>query len=566
MQTYNHFVSVGKVMDRFRLSAAAINFQGFTMQVPDYLMIVPASAAGSILVLALLGIVVLYMARKPAHQTILSVSKTLFRAFRLFAASVLMAEQKLKARNKEVLLASGKIAAEHAIEREFERIDDFVKKDLSYFPTLQHDIAASVVRLDEDFQKSAEVPPAPPGWTKAIEPIATIPPSEDSMVAEILKSIKDALERGQSKALEAYRAGTHQRHMQLKQMIPTLRHINQALGGLDKNVRKLLERTATIDRQMDDYDRIVKKSDKAAEMLSSSAMTQFVIAGFVLAIAVGGALINFNLIARPMQEMVGGSVHMMGYRVADIAALVIVLVEISMGLFLMESLRITRLFPAINTLEERIRIRMIIVSFVFLLLLASVEAGLAYMRELLSADDAALVAGLLAGNAAPPAAVNDSGRWITTAAQMGMGFILPFALTFIAIPLESFVHSSRTVLGMLLEGALRMFAVTLRFAGNVSKYAGYSLVSLYDLIIFMPLWVEGAIKGGMSRKRRSEPAAPAAKTAAAVSDGQEKVKASEEDSGEQTPKKRPSRRRSAAKTTAVEDVTEALAAAEAKEV
>ena len=39
--------------------------------------------------------------------------------------------------------------------------------------------------------------------------------------------------------------------------------------------------------------------------------------------------------------------------------------------------------------------------------------------------------------------------WITTAAQMGMGFTLPFALVFVAIPLETFVHSLRTVLGLL---------------------------------------------------------------------------------------------------------------------
>ena len=38
---------------------------------------------------------------------------------------------------------------------------------------------------------------------------------------------------------------------------------------------------------------------------------------------------------------------------------------------------------------------------------------------------------------------------------MGMGFILPFALTFVAIPLETFVHSLRTVLGLVGIGILR---------------------------------------------------------------------------------------------------------------
>jgi len=461
------------------------------MQLPDFMMIISSSYGLSLLIWAVISIILLYMARKPAHEAILSVSKIIFHAFRLFSSSILMAEKKLKERNKEVLLASGRAASERILEREFERIDAFVKKDLSHFPTLQREITDSVVRLDEDYQKSAEIPPAPPGWTKAIEPIASIPPSEDSMVAEILKSIKDALDKGQEKALASYRKSSEKRHNYLKDMVPTLRHINKSVAGLDKNVQTLLERSATVDRHMDEYAQINKQNDTAAQMLSSSSLTQFFIAGFVLAIAVGGAFINFNLISRPMQEMVGGSVYMMGFKVADIAALVIILVEVSMGLFLMESLRITRLFPVIGALDDKVRVRMIIVSFVFLFLLASVEAGLAYMRELLSADDAALVAGLLGG--ASSEGIDASGRWITTAAQMGMGFILPFALTFIAIPLESFIHSSRTVMGVVMAALLRFLAMFFRFLGNISRYAGKSLVHIYDLVIFLPLWLEGLV-------------------------------------------------------------------------
>ena len=464
------------------------NFKRILMLLADYMMIVPSSQGQSILLWIIISVILLYMARKPAHEVLLSSSKILFHAFRLLAASILLAEKKLKERNKEVLLASGKAATERIMEREFERIDAFVKKDLARFPSLQREITDSVVKIDEDYQKSAEIPPAPPGWTKAIEPIAAIPPSEDSMVVEILKSIKETLDKGQERALEAYRKNSTQRHSHLSKMVPTLRHINQSVSELDKNVQVLLDRSSTVDRHMDEYYEINNKTDKAAQMLSSSSMTQFFIAGFVLAIAVGGAFINFNLIARPMQEMVGGSVYMMGFKVADIAALVIILVEISMGLFLMESMRITRLFPIIGALDDKIRIRMFIVSFGFLFLLASVEAGLAYMRELLSADDAALVAGLLSGVAVETA--DQSGRWITTVAQMGMGFILPFALAFIAIPLESFIHATRTVIGVLMAGFLRFLAVSFRFLGNASRYLGRSLVNLYDLLIFFPLWIE----------------------------------------------------------------------------
>src|SRR5690606_3568601 len=181
---------------------------------------------------------------------------------------------------------------------------------------------------------------------------------------------------------------------------------------------------------------------------SSSGLSQFFVSALVLAVAIGGAMINFHLIARPMSEMVGGTNMIGGMKIADIGALVIILEEISMGLFLMESLRITRLFPVISALDDRMRVRMIWVTLFFLTALASVEAGLAFMREILVQDELATSA-MLRGDDPSAAAAQPSFLWITTAAQMGMGFILPFALTFVAIPLETFIHSLRTVLGLI---------------------------------------------------------------------------------------------------------------------
>ncbi len=68
-----------------------------------------------------------------------------------------------------------------------------------------------------------------------------------------------------------------------------------------------------------------------------------------------------------------------------------------MGLFMMESLRITRLFPVIGALPDKTRVRMVYITFTMLFLLASVEAGLAYMREVLLHDELATSA-LLRGD------------------------------------------------------------------------------------------------------------------------------------------------------------------------
>ena len=166
-----------------------------------------------------------------------------------------------------------------------------------------------------------------------------------------------------------------------------------------------------------------------------------------------------------------------------------------MGLFLMESLRITRLFPVISALSDKMRRRMMFVTFVILLLMASIEAGLAYMREMLLQDELATSA-LLRGDAGA-VGINEH-LWITTAAQMGMGFILPFALTFVAIPLETFIHSLRTVLGLIGIGIMRTIALLLRVLGNGMRHIGTLLERLYDLPLFVPLWIESRVAANQS--------------------------------------------------------------------
>jgi hypothetical protein len=458
----------------------------------ELFLLVPGAPLLSGVIWLVVGVALLYLARSGAHQAIASASRLLHHACKLAAHSMLLAEQRLKQRNNEVLLAAGREAAERIIEREFERIDASVRRDLAEYPALQRQMSDAITRLEQDYHASSEVPPEPPAWAKVVDAVAKIAPKEP-VVGEILEDIHDSMVRAQRTAIEQYRNDNSKRHRILSRMMPLWRKVARVLGEMDKRVTRLLERSTAIDRHMASYEDILNRSPRAERMLSSSSLTQFFIAGAVLAVAIGGAIINFHLIARPMQEMVGGSSYIMGYKAANIAALVIILVEVAMGLFLMESLRITRLFPIIAALDDRLRVRMIWVAFLFLLALASIEAGLAFMREKLSQDDASLVASLVGGQG--EAAAVAANVWITTAAQMGMGFILPFALTFVAIPLESFVHSSRTVLGLLLQGLLRALAFLLRLSGNIFRHGGNMLIRIYDLSIFLPLWVEMHLQG-----------------------------------------------------------------------
>jgi hypothetical protein len=440
----------------------------------------------SILLWAVLLMAVLYLARGSAHHVLQAFCQAVNDLLGLAVQAITATEKKLMARNHEVLLASGREAKERIIEREFVRIGDSVHRDLAGYPGLQRTLSDAITRLDEDHREAAEVPPEPTAWVKAVDVVAKLD-RHDLSVGPLLTNIHESLVKAEGEALDQYRLASARRHMLLHRMMPQWRRIQQTLGGVNKSVESLLERSRSIDRHIDEYRDITEGTDRSIQVLSSSSLVHFFISGLVLAVAVAGAAINFSLIARPMAEMVGGTAFIGTFRTADIAALVIIMVEISMGLFLMESLRITRLFPIIGALPDKLRVRMMAVTFTILVLLASVEAGLAYMREILLQDElatSALLRGGETGLAPSPF------MWITTAAQMGMGFTLPFALVFVAIPLEMFIHSLRTVLGLLGIGALRLLRLTLRLIGSAFGHLGTALVRLYDIPIFMPLWIE----------------------------------------------------------------------------
>ncbi len=452
----------------------------------------------------LLVSVVLYFTRAPAHRAMATLFQVLSEAMQLAAASIHGAENRLAARNRDVLLASGREAAERGIEREFERVEVNVRREIAQCTAIDRMMTEALTRIEEDHKRSMDVPPAPPGWAGVVQAIAEVPGKSDPIVSGILEQIHTSLLKMQKEAINAYRSAVQARHEHLRKMAPEWRNLTQLTTQMKKNVTTMIERSQTIDRQMDEYENVIRRTEQAERTLTASSLSQFFVSGLVLAIAIGGAFINFQLIARPMAEAVGANSFIGNFRIAEIAALVIILLETAMGLFLMESFRITRLFPMIGALPDKTRQRMIYATLSILFFFACVESGLAYMREILLEDELATSA-VLRGEA--QAAATTSYMWITTTAQMVMGFVLPFALVFVAIPLESFVQSSRTVIGMVAGALLRTIAAVFLLLGKAFDYGGRLLVDVYDIAIFGPLWLETVVKPAGSGKpvRSSSP-------------------------------------------------------------
>ncbi len=455
-------------------------------------MIWPDNAALSILVLVLIAMLALYAARTPMHGLLRSAGHGICGPMRLGARWLFGVAEEMRARNKAVLLEQGRREAGQRIEREFERLGILVTRDLQGYPTLQRKLLEEITRVEEDYKKCGEVPPPPPDWVDAVAAVAKIKTGGGEVVQKILLDIRQSVERIHDRALTEYRRAYQMRHSILEGFMPYWRSLDKTMKQVDKNMSGMQDAASAVDAQMATYKEIAAKSDEAENTLANSAFTQFAIAALVMAVALGGAFVNFKLIALPMSEMVGASDYITpSLRTSEVAALVIILVEASMGLFLMESLRITHLFPRIANLNDHMRRRLVWISLVLLLTLAGVESALALMRDMLIADKQALLQSL----ATTPAAINEG--WlgsIPTAGQMILGFILPLALAFVAVPLESFIHSARTVGGALLVNVVRALAFALRIAGNLIRHLSRVLVHAYDVLIVLPLLGEHLVR------------------------------------------------------------------------
>lgn len=463
----------------------------------DILYIWSTSRALSVAIWLVISITVLYMGREHAHQLLRSTGRLLHNSLRTAAVSLRQLEQRVANRNRDVLLAMGRDSCEKAIEREFIRVHSIVERELSQYPALHRQLLETLEKVEADYQASTEGAPLPPAWSEVLDTIGNLPQSGDPAMVKVLDNIRHVVENSHQQTLKAYQKSAGERHRLLKAMQPEWRALGSTMEKVHQTITGLDGRAKAIDNQMASYESMRKGEDKAVNALTSSSLTQFFIASLVLVIAVFGGIINFHLIALPMSEMVGGASYIGAVRTSDIAALVIIMVEITMGLFLLEALQITRLFPVISSMDDTMRKRLAIAALTILVLFASIEASLAYMRDLLALDREALQQSL-AGVAVAEAQF----RWIPSVGQLALGFILPFALAFVGIPLESFIHSLRTVLGLLVLGVLRIIRVSVRLSAGIANHLSKILINLYDVFVMIPLSIERMVRGYRDNRRQ----------------------------------------------------------------
>lgn len=462
---------------------------------------------GGWFVLILAIMVMLYAGRKPAHNLLNTLGSSLYQSLRILSMRLNNMSKKLQLRNREVLLAHAQQESERRVGREFERLQQLIQRDLSNYPEVQQRLDSLINNIEQSYQESADNPPLPPAWGDIVKMVSDLPSHGDPAVTKVLKSIKDSVQATHKETLKAYQVNNAKRHKVLASMQPHWREIHSQLKEVDNTVDALDKRSHQLDLRLQELENIHKGEQSTLQSLTSSSLTQFFTSGLILAVALLGGLINFQLIALPMSEMVSSSSYIGAMKTSDIAALVIILIEVVMGVFVLESLQITRLFPLMSSLDDRMRKRMFVISLIILTVLACIEASLAYMRDLLALDREALNQSLAATASASTAIVAHAEfRWIPSIGQMIMGFILPFALAFIAIPLESFMQSLRTVLGLVASGLLQLSALILHLLGRTLRQSSQLLIQAYDFLIMLPVMVEKGIQQLWLQRQQRNPA------------------------------------------------------------
>lgn len=455
------------------------------------------------LIWLVLVVVVLYFARPAVHSALYRVSRLASSILRLQAKALHRVIRNIKERNREVLLEMGKGQMERRLNRDFHRVNEIVTNDLGSYPELQKTISQLVTKLEEDYHRSAETPPPSPDWIEAIEAIVNLKEAQkgNPVIVKVLEDLYSSLQTQQRKTLDNYREGVSSRHKLLHSMMPHWRRLNNAVERVGGSMKNLILQAEEIDKNMDHYREINAGSDKAERMLRVSSLQEFSVSLFWMAIFAGGAFFNFHLISLPMSEMVGAGTRIGMFTVAEVSALMIVLIEIAIGMLLMEVLHITRMFPAFGTLDERKRRILFWTLLGFVFLFASIESGLAFMRDQIASDNAALRSMLIGGESVALEGSSTISQFIPQVAQMLLGFLLPFVLIFVAIPFESFVESGRILLAHLVIQLLHIVIVVMRLLATGIRYLTDIFLAVYDILVSIPLWIEHRLN---NRSRDSE--------------------------------------------------------------
>ncbi len=455
--------------------------------------ILPDMPGVSIAVWVVASMIFLFLAKEPMHKVIQACSDATAGGLRKLAAWMKHTAETMREKDRKVLLESGVAKIQGEIVQEFHKIDMANTKALDGYPKLQLKLDENISKIERDYQDCGQVSPQAPGWSEVIEAIgraqgATNDRIIENMLSEIHKSAVD----GEKKAISEFRDATGKRHKILNSMAPVWKRIEKLCKEINSKVERVMENSRNIEKYMARYEKIAAAEPESIDMLSSKVTKLFIISLIVIFVGLVGAFINFNLIALPMSELVPAGVRVAGMQVSEVSALVIVALELVLGIFMFEAIGVTHTFPQISNMTSGKRKIILFGCLLGLLFLSSVEASLAILREHLAEAKTALDISLAGESAASAGNANSQ---ITVIGQAALGFVLPWILAVIAIPLEMFIEASQhafarfyTILITLLCHLFTAIAYLFEGLFNI-------LAHVFDIYIIIPVQIASLFNG-----------------------------------------------------------------------
>jgi len=458
----------------------------------DSLYIVPGMPALSVALVVAFGMIFLFFARESVHKMIEVMSEATAGGFRKMSAWTKTAAEQMREKDRKVLLESGVANIQNKILEEFTKIESANVKTLADYPKLQLRLDEDITKLEADYKECGQASPEAPGWGEVIDAIARAKGSVgDRIIEKMLSEIHKSAVDSEKKALSEYQDIASKRHKILNSMSAIWKRVEKVGKEINKKIERVLETNSRIDRYMDEYAKLGKADEDSIDVLSARVTKLFIVSLVVIAAGFAGAFINFNLIALPMSELVPQGVRVGGMAVSEVSAMIVIVLEIVLGIFLMESMGVTNTFPQIGAMTSGKRKVIFYGSLLGLFFLSSVEASLAILREHLAESNMALEQ-TLAGVAATLSGENGSS--ITVIGQATLGFVLPWILAMIAIPLEMFIEASQHAFARIFTFLITMLGYIANGLAHLFEGVFKIVAHLFDIFIIMPVKIGEMVK------------------------------------------------------------------------
>ena len=442
-----------------------------------------------------------YLAREQAERVIRAFTRMLSSLLRHAGRGVGRRAQRLQRWRRDYLRGVEARRLEGRFEQEYQAIHARVNRDLGGYPALQRRINEQISQLERDYHTAQDQVPEEPSWVRTANALAAAPPKGDPRVSQVLEEMHDSLARSARDALEEYRRSSRDRIEALRGLLPAWRELSDQLGQLDRSVRGVRDHARRIDEMVMRFQHLQQGRVPSRSLtLASTGVLAF--SSFLLGLLALCGVVLFHLLERPMWEVLGGLPQGDGVGLSQLAVALLIFMAVFAGAMMSETRQVTRMIPAFGGVEPRVRRRFYLAGMVVLVTVAVLSGSLAASRGLYMAQEDAL--GLLLQG--EPDMLLPALDWLSTLTLLLLGLLLTFVLSLGAVPVQMFMQALGVVTGTLAVFLLEILSALLLWVSWGLTLLGRLLLALYELWIFIPVWIERAVQ--RARDSRSAPEKP----------------------------------------------------------